>query len=296
MIEILKTKEEVRAKVRQWRREGLTVGLVPTMGYLHEGHISLVEHAVRDNDRVVVSNFVNPTQFAAGEDLEKYPRDLERDARMCNEAGADVMFAPEVKEMYGDTYPEGFVTFVGMNGLQNELCGRSRPGHFNGVCTVCSKLFNIVTPDRAYYGKKDAQQLAIIRQMVRDLDFGLEIVGCPTVREEDGLAKSSRNSYLNEEERAAAPVLRKALMHAETMIKGGERDVAKVIGEMTAMIEAEPLARIDYIDIVDPLRIEKIDVIPESACTADGSDTDDSVLIALAVFIGKTRLIDNITL
>ena len=192
-MQIAYTIKEVREQVKAWKKEGLTVGLVPTMGYLHEGHASLIKKAVEDNDRVVTSIFVNPTQFAPTEDLESYPRDLEKDSRLCESLGVNLIFHPEPEEMYA---PD-FCTWVDMDVLSKTLCGKSRPIHFRGVCTVVSKLFNIVTPDRAYFGQKDAQQLAIIRRMVRDLNMDIEIVGCPIVREEDGLAKSSRNTYLN---------------------------------------------------------------------------------------------------
>ena len=192
-----KTVKGVRAQVKEWKKQGLTVGLVPTMGFLHEGHQSLIKRAVEENDRVVVSDFVNPIQFGPTEDLESYPRDLDADFALCEKTGAAMLFNPEVDEMYvGD-----FVTFVDMNDVTKELCGKSRPIHFRGVCTVVNKLFNIVTPDKAYFGQKDAQQLAVIRHMVRDLNMDIEIVGCPIIREEDGLAKSSRNTYLSEKER-----------------------------------------------------------------------------------------------
>ena len=206
-MKIVETIAEVREQVRMWKQEGLSVGLVPTMGYLHEGHQSLIDRAVADNDRVVVSVFVNPMQFGVGEDLESYPRDMDRDAAICEKAGASLIFHPEPSEMY----PEDFSSFVDMNTLTGGLCGKTRPIHFRGVCTVVSKLFNIVTPDRAYFGQKDAQQLAVIRHMVSDLSYGIEIVGCPIIREEDGLAKSSRNTYLSPEERQAALVLSRSL-------------------------------------------------------------------------------------
>ena len=209
-MDTVKTIKEVRQKVREWRADGLTIGLVPTMGFLHEGHRSLIERAAAENDRVIVSDFVNPTQFGAGEDLESYPRDIERDQNVCLAAGADLIFHPKPEEMY---FPDA-CTAVDMTGdITSELCGKSRPIHFKGVCTVVSKLFNITTPDRAYFGQKDAQQLAVIRRMTRDLNFGIEIVGCPIIREEDGLAKSSRNTYLNSQERKAALVLSLSLIH-----------------------------------------------------------------------------------
>lgn len=277
MIPVIKTVREVREHVRAWRNEGLSVGLVPTMGFLHEGHRSLIERAVAENDRVVVSVFVNPIQFAPNEDLESYPRDIEADRALCTDAGATMIFNPEPAEMY----PQGFCTAVDMNGLKFELCGKSRPIHFSGVCTVVTKLFNIVGPDRAYFGQKDAQQLAIIRRMVRDLNMPLEVVGCPIVREEDGLAKSSRNTYLNEQERAAALILSKTIFLGQKLVDEGERDAKKLIEAMEANIATEPLARIDYVDVVDAENIERIDRL------------EGDVLVAMAVYIGKTRLIDN---
>ena len=277
MIPVIKTVREVREHVRAWRNEGLNVGLVPTMGFLHEGHRSLIERAVAENDRVVVSIFVNPIQFAPNEDLESYPRDIEADRALCTDAGAAMIFNPEPAEMY----PQGFCTAVDMNGLKFELCGKSRPIHFSGVCTVVTKLFNIVGPDRAYFGQKDAQQLAIIRCMVRDLNMPLEVVGCSIVREEDGLAKSSRNTYLNEQERAAALILSKTIFLGQKLVDEGERDAKKLIAAMEANIATEPLARIDYVDVVDAENIERIDRL------------EGEVLVAMAVHIGKTRLIDN---
>ncbi len=272
------TVEEVREQVRAWKREGLTVGLVPTMGYLHEGHKSLIVRAASECDRVVVSDFVNPTQFGPNEDLESYPRDFERDCALCEEAGAALVFHPEPSEMYA---PDA-CTYVNMDALTHELCGLTRPIHFRGVCTVVSKLFNIVTPDRAYFGQKDAQQLAVIRRMVRDLNFGIQIVGCPIIREEDGLAKSSRNTYLSAEERAAALCLSRAVFVGQKLIEEGERDAATVLAAMRAIIEAEPLAKIDYVKMVDFNSIEQIEKIE-----------DAPVLCAMAVYVGKTRLIDN---
>ena len=276
-MEIVKTIAEVRAQVKAWKMEGLSVGLVPTMGFLHEGHKSLIERAVKENDRVVVSDFVNPTQFGPTEDLASYPRDLERDAKLCEEAGAALLFNPEVEEMYF----EDRTTFVNMDGLTKELCGKSRPIHFQGVCTVVSKLFNIVTPDKAYFGQKDAQQLAVIKRMVRDLNFDIEIVGCPIIREEDGLAKSSRNTYLSVEERKAAVILSQALNLGKEMIEQGETDATKVKNTICEKINTEPLAKIDYVEIVDFNSIEPVETI------------ESSILTAIAVYIGKTRLIDN---
>ena len=276
-MQIAYTIKEVREQVKALKKEGLTVGLVPTMGYLHEGHASLIKKAVEDNDRVVTSIFVNPTQFAPTEDLESYPRDLEKDSRLCESLGVNLIFHPEPEEMYA---PD-FCTWVDMDVLSKTLCGKSRPIHFRGVCTVVSKLFNIVTPDRAYFGQKDAQQLAIIRRMVRDLNMDIEIVGCPIVREEDGLAKSSRNTYLNEEERKAALVLSQSIFLGQKMVREGETDAAKIKAAMTEKIQSEPLARIDYVEIVDGLSMQPVDTVKSPT------------LAAIAVYIGKTRLIDN---
>lgn len=277
MILIENTVDKVRETVKTWKAQGLSVGLVPTMGYLHEGHQSLIERAVQENDRVVVSIFVNPIQFAPNEDLETYPRDLEKDSILCNNTGADLIFHPQPEEMY----PNGFSTQVVMNNLTTELCGKTRPTHFSGVCTVVGKLFNIVAPDRAYFGEKDAQQLAIIKRMVKDLNFDIEIVGCPIVREADGLAKSSRNTYLNAEERKAALILSKSIALGKTMAANGERSSAAIISAMTDLINTEPLAKIDYVSIVNAETIEPIDTL------------SGEVLTAIAVYIGKTRLIDN---
>ncbi len=276
-MQIVATVEQVRAQVRSWRKEGLSVGLVPTMGYLHEGHKSLIDKAVEQNDRVVVSVFVNPIQFGPGEDLATYPRDIDRDAALCENAGADLIFHPEPENMYFDD----FCSYIDMDGLTKGLCGRTRPTHFRGVCTVVGKLFNIVQPDRAYFGQKDAQQLAVIRRMVRDLNFNLEIVGCPIVREADGLAKSSRNTYLSPEERKAAVILHKALTQGEELVRGGESKSSVVKQAIRDIIEAEPLAEIDYVEIVDLDNMEEIQTL------------DRPFLAAVAVYIGKTRLIDN---
>lgn len=277
MIKVLTTVCETRAQVKEWKNQGLTVGLVPTMGFLHEGHQSLIKKAVEENDRVVVSVFVNPIQFAPNEDLETYPRDLEADKRLCDSTGADLIFHPTPDEMY----PDGFSTHIQMDNLTKELCGKTRPTHFGGVCTVVGKLFNIVQPDKAYFGQKDAQQLAIIKRMVRDLNFDIEIVGCPIIREPDGLAKSSRNTYLSAEERKAALILSKAIKLGKEMVEGGEKNAQTIIKAMTDKINTEPLARIDYVNVVDALSIEPLDIVK------------GEVLVAIAVYIGKTRLIDN---
>lgn len=277
-MKIVKTIKEVREQVSAWRKEGNTVGFVPTMGYLHEGHMSLID-AAGENDKVVVSIFVNPMQFGPTEDLDKYPRDLDRDAKLCEEHGVDLIFNPEPEEMY----EENFYSYVDMDVLPQELCGLVRPVHFRGVCTVVTKLFNIVTPDKAYFGEKDAQQLAIIRRMVKDLNMPLEVVGCPIIREEDGLAKSSRNTYLSPEERKAALVLSRAIFLGKNMVEQGERDAKAVVAAMTAEIEKEPLAKIDYVKAVDLATMQQIENI------------DCDVLVAIAVYIGNTRLIDNFT-
>ncbi len=276
-MEITGAIEEVRRQVKEWRKQGLSVGLVPTMGYLHEGHKSLIVKAAAENDKVVVSDFVNPIQFGVNEDLDAYPRDIEADKKVCEEAGADLIFHPEVTEMYA---PD-FSTYVEMSKVSEGLCGKTRPTHFRGVCTVVSKLFHIVMPDRAYFGQKDAQQLAVIRQMVRDLKMDIQIVACPIVREADGLAKSSRNTYLNEAERRAALVLSKAVFHGEDLMKKGERDAETILTAMREIIEKEPMAKIDYVEMVDADTIEPL------------AKAEGRVLTAMAVYIGKTRLIDN---
>lgn len=277
MIKIVHTIEEVRTQVKEWRKNGESVGLVPTMGYLHEGHQSLIKKSVEQNDKTVVSVFVNPMQFAPTEDLDSYPRDLNADAELCTETGADLIFNPEPEEMYKN----GFCSFVDMIGPTAELCGKSRPIHFRGVCTVVSKLFNIVQPDRAYFGQKDAQQLAVIKRMVLDLNVPIEIVGCPIIREDDGLAKSSRNTYLNDEERKAALILSKTIFMGKKLVEDGLTDAKELVRLMKENIETEPLAKIDYVEVVDFNDISIKDEI------------SDNTLVAMAVYIGKTRLIDN---
>lgn len=275
---IATTIAQVRAQVAAWKKEGLTIGLVPTMGYLHEGHASLVDEAVRQCDRVVASDFVNPTQFGPNEDLEAYPRDFDRDCALLEEHGCAMVFHPAVEEMYAP----GAATYVEiLSDMPKQLCGKTRPIHFRGVCTVVSKLFNIVTPDKAFFGQKDAQQLAIIRQMVRDLSYGIEIVGCPIVREADGLAKSSRNTYLSQAERQAALVLSESVFLGQKMVAEGETDANKIVAAMTEHIQAQPLAKIDYVSAVDGVTMDPVDRIA------------GTVLVAMAVYIGKTRLIDN---
>lgn len=276
-MKIVSTVEEVRKQIKEWKMQGQSIGFVPTMGYLHEGHKSLIDCARKENDRVVVSIFVNPMQFGPAEDLADYPRDLEHDTKICESAGTDLIFHPEPEEMYdGD-----FCSFVDMSVLTEGLCGKTRPVHFRGVCTVVTKLFNIVTPDRAYFGQKDGQQLAVIRRMVRDLNMDICIVGCPIVREEDGLAKSSRNTYLSPEERKAALVLSQAVRLGAELAKT-EKDAKKVVLAMKDKIQTEPLARIDYVEAVDALSMQPVKTL-EGGC-----------MLAMAVYIGKTRLIDNV--
>lgn len=281
---IANTISQVRDQVRQWRREGLTVGLVPTMGYLHEGHGSLVGKAAEDCDRVVASVFVNPTQFAPGEDLASYPRDFERDCEILEKQGCSMVFHPSVDEMYPDGNGRTDTYIEILSDMPKQLCGRTRPNHFRGVCTVVGKLFNIVLPDKAYFGEKDAQQLAIIRRMVRDLSYGIEIVGCPIVREPDGLAKSSRNIHLKPDERKAAVALYRSLKIAEEMASDGEKSSKAVTDAVRAEIEKEPLAEVEYVSAVDSLSMEPVETV--------GKGT----LIAIAVRIGQTRLIDNCVL
>mgnify|MGYP000755551360 FL=1 len=233
-MQVTKTVEETRKQIKQWKKEGKTIGLVPTMGFLHEGHASLIRKCREQNDIVVVSDFVNPTQFGPNEDLEAYPRDFERDSKLCESLGADLIFAPSPEDMYHDPH-----AYVSIDTLSDTLCGKTRPIHFKGVCTVVSKLFNIVAPDRAYFGQKDAQQLAIIRKMVQDLNFDIQIVGCPIIREEDGLARSSRNTYLSAEERKAALCLSGAVKTGQEAICKGIK-AEEILSKMRAVIEAEP--------------------------------------------------------
>lgn len=275
-MKLVKTIEEVRSIINDWKSQGQTIGFVPTMGFLHKGHASLMQCAAK-NDKVVVSIFVNPIQFGPKEDLKNYPRDLEHDLDICQEAGVDLVFHPNPSEMY----EEGFCSYVEVQGLTQELCGVSRPTHFRGVCTVVSKLFHIVKPNRAYFGEKDAQQLAVIKRMVKDLNMDIEIVGCPIIREEDGLALSSRNMYLKESERNAALILSKAIELGRNLVLKGEKDVSIVIANMQQLILTEPLARIDYIKAVDKEKLQEIDFF------------DKDALVAMAVYIGETRLIDN---
>jgi pantoate--beta-alanine ligase len=271
----------MRAQVLQYKRDGLTIGFVPTMGYFHAGHIALMELARQLTDRVVVSLFVNPTQFGPNEDLSRYPRDMERDTRMAKEAGVDIFFTPDANELYS----KAFSTWVNVEGLSEHLCGRSRPGHFRGVATIVAKLFGIVQPDKAVFGQKDFQQLAIIRRMVQDLNMPVEIVAHETVREPDGLAMSSRNTYLSQEERASALCLYQALCKAETALKTEKIGLETLKNAIEGVISAKPFTRIDYIFIGDPNSLQPYD--------EDGFQKAKEVLAALAVWVGKTRLIDN---
>jgi len=270
---------EVREVVNQWRHQGFTVGLVPTMGYLHEGHASLIKKAVEENDRVVVTIFINPAQFDKEEDLESYPVKIEEDLQIIEETGGDMTFLPGVSEIY----PEGFNTTVEVEKLDRELCGATRQGHFRGVCTVVNKLFNIVTPTRAYFGEKDYQQLAIIRRMVADLNIPVEIRGCPIVRDDKGLALSSRNARLSEDEREKALIISRTLKKLRDSVASGEKETSKLIRTAVKSIETVPQARIDYFEVVDRGTLQKLEVVDSSGALA-----------AAAVFIGRVRLIDNI--
>jgi pantoate--beta-alanine ligase len=266
-------------QAREWRRDsGGSVGLVPTMGYLHAGHLSLVERARRENVRVAASLFVNPTQFGPSEDLARYPRDVERDTRLLEAAGSDLLFAPAVDEMY----PAGFETAVDVGSVAGPLEGARRPGHFRGVATVVLKLFGILQPDRAYFGQKDAQQLAVISRMVRDLNVPVEVLGCPTVREADGLAMSSRNVYLEPEDRRAAPALHRALAAARDRWTAGERDAEALRQAMRSVLEAEPRVRVDYVSVADPETCRELQRVAGPA------------LLSLAAAVGKAHLIDNV--
>lgn len=276
-MRIIKTKSALRQEIKQARAAGRRIGFVPTMGYLHEGHLSLMAAARRENDLVIASIFVNPTQFGPNEDFVSYPRALECDAAMAETVGVDLIFAPDVEEMYLPN-PQ---TYVDVTGLGKNLCGARRPGHFRGVCTVVTKLFNIVQPDRAYFGQKDAQQAIIIRQMVEDLDQPVEVKIMPIVRESDGLAMSSRNKYLSPEEREAALVLHRSLTHAAELLRAGERRADRIKEGVTGIIQDEPLARLDYAAVVSGTTLEEIETVAERT------------LVAIAVLIGKTRLIDN---
>lgn len=267
----------MKEAVKDLKSQGKCIGFVPTMGYLHQGHLSLVREALKRTDSTIVTIFVNPTQFGPKEDFKEYPRDLKRDAEILEREGVDFLFAPDNDEMY----PDGYQTYVEVHDLQGRLCGRTRPGHFRGVCTVVLKLFNIIDPDLSFFGQKDAQQAIILKRMVKDLDLDVKIEVLPIVREEDGLALSSRNACLNPEERKAALCLSRSLQEARMMVEKGERDPGKILQRMREIIGKEPLAKIDYIEIVETDGLSPISRIEKEA------------LISLAVFIGKVRLIDN---
>jgi pantoate--beta-alanine ligase len=277
-MKVLKTIREMKEVSAELKSCGLSIGFVPTMGSLHEGHLSLVRRSIAQADRTVVSIFVNPTQFGRGEDFKKYPRDLKKDLKILEKEGVDFVFVPEAKEMYPDDYK----TYAEVDELQDKLCGRSRPGHFRGVCTIVLKLFHIIEPDLSFFGQKDAQQAIILRKMVKDLDMDEKIEVLPVVRNKEGIALSSRNEYLSLEERKAALCLSKSLKKARSMIEKGERDAEKIIRIMKKIIAEEPLARIDYVEIVE---MKELDPLPR---------IEGEALIALAVFVGKARLIDNI--
>lgn len=278
-MEIIKTVSEVRDIVKKWRKAGHSIGLVPTMGYLHAGHGSLVEQSVKNNDKTVVSVFVNPAQFGPNEDLEKYPRDIKRDSELVASFGGDIIFNPEPEEMY----KKNNATTVKVEGLSQKLCGITRPIHFAGVCQVVSKLFNIVTPDNAYFGLKDFQQYVIINKMVEDLNFPVKINPCAIVREKNGLALSSRNVYLTDEERKSALSLNQSLKYAQSLISSGEKKAFFIIDEITKIINNVPYSKIDYVKIVDIDTLDDIDIV------------EKRYAVLLAVYIGKTRLIDNFT-
>jgi pantoate--beta-alanine ligase len=281
-MEIINRRQRMSTVARKIRREhDRTIGLVPTMGALHEGHLSLVREARRMCDVVVVSVFVNPAQFGPGEDFERYPRDLTRDTALLTDYNVDFIFAPPVEEIY----PKGFSTYVNVEGVADQFEGAARPGHFRGVSTIVTILLNVVRPDFAFFGQKDAQQAVIIRRLVRDLAFDSEIIVLPTVREDSGLAMSSRNLYLKPEEQQAAAVIHRALAKAKETYKAGERHSSKLAGLVRATIEAEPLARVDYVNITDAETLETIDKLDERA-----------VLVSVAAYVGKTRLIDNTVL
>lgn len=276
---IITTISELRNYLHNQRLQGKTVGLVPTMGYLHDGHLSLIRAARKENNVVVVSDFVNPTQFGPNEDFATYPRDIERDAKLATDAGADVIFHPSVEEMY----PTDSSTIVEVEGnITKVLCGASRPTHFKGVTTVVSMLFNIVQPDRAYFGQKDAQQAAVLMKMINDLHMNIELITCPIVRESDGLAMSSRNTYLSVEERKQAVVLNQALKAGKDAFEKGEKEASKLVKIISNKINEMPLAEIDYVNILD---------FPSLAPV---SKIEKEVLAAVAVKFGKTRLIDNV--
>ncbi|SHI81512.1 pantothenate synthetase [Dethiosulfatibacter aminovorans DSM 17477] len=274
---VTKSIEEVRSFVNEKKKEGLSVGFVPTMGYLHEGHASLLKESKKENDITILSIYVNPTQFGPNEDLSSYPRDMERDCKIAEEEGVDLVFTPTDDVLY----PGNYKTYVYVEGLTNTLCGRSRPTHFRGVTTIVTKLFNIVAPHNAYFGQKDAQQYFVLNRMATDLNMDICLKSCPIIREEDGLAKSSRNVYLNEKERQQATILNKSLNEAVNKVKEGERSSLEIVEGIRSTINSMDLANIDYVEIVDTETMQQIDEIK------------NKVLIAIAVKFGNTRLIDN---
>lgn len=278
MVNIIHNIDKMAEKAKEARKDGLRIGLVPTMGALHAGHISLIRKAASECDLTVVSIFVNPIQFDDKNDFAKYPKTLDSDALAAKEAGADIIFAPEAPDMY----PEGFSTFVDMTGISDRLCGAKREAHFRGVCTVVTKLFNITLPERAYFGQKDAQQLAVVTKMTRELSMPIKIIGCPTIREDDGLAMSSRNARLGADERKAARCVYAALNEGIALFKSGETSYDELCLTIRKRIEQEPIARIDYIEIVDPYNFEPSNPVKEGS------------LATVAVYFGEVRLIDNI--
>ncbi|APQ97863.1 pantoate--beta-alanine ligase [Clostridium botulinum] len=278
-MNIVNTIKDVRLIIKKWKDENLSIGYVPTMGYLHEGHASLIKKAREENDKVIVSIFVNPIQFGPKEDYSTYPRDLVKDSSLCEKFGVDLIFNPKTSEMY----PNKIYSHINVDILTENLCGEKRPGHFQGVCTVLTKFFNILNPTKAYLGEKDAQQLAVVKKMVEDLNFPIEIIGCPIIREEDGLAKSSRNAYLNKQERKSALILNKSLKEALKALESGEKNLNNIKDIIVSKLNKEPLAKIDYVSIVDSITLQSVEKI------------QSSILVAIAVYIGKTRLIDNFT-
>ena len=277
-MEVIRTVEGLRKQTKEWKKDNVSIGFVPTMGYLHEGHESLISESLKKCDKTVVSIFVNPMQFGEGEDLAAYPRDFEKDERLLKKLGVDILFYPDKEEMY----PNGFVSYIDMDSpMPAVLCGKTRPIHFKGVCTVVCKLLNMVMPDKAFFGEKDAQQLAIIRRMVKDFNMDVEIVGCPIIREVDGLAKSSRNSYLSAQERKAALIISKAMRLGQCLASDGEKNATIIVAKMKELIQTEPLAKVDYVEAVDKHTLEQVDKCGEET------------LFAAAAYIGKTRLLDN---
>lgn len=277
-MKLIKTIEETRKEISQYRQKGASIALVPTMGALHEGHESLMERSLSENDITVVSIFVNPTQFGPNEDFDSYPRNLDQDLAICKKMGVDIVFAPDVEEMY----PKDYDTFIEVGSVATVLEGASRPGHFRGVATVVSKLFNIITPERAYFGQKDAQQVSVIRKMVYDLNIPVSVVPCPIIREQDGLAKSSRNQYLSETERKQSIILSQTLQLGEELLRSGETDSRLILDKMKQNLETEQAARLEYIKIRDAKQLKEV------------AQIDQPIFILIAAYIGSTRLIDNV--